>query len=80
MNSDLIISYDLQIENAAKTLLLADTYNASPLKRNTLLFIGKHGGQVLATNEWDNVKPNAALLQELLPFNNCTFDKLYVYK
>ena len=60
------LSYDLQIENAAKTLLLADTYNASQLKRNTLLFIGKYGGQVLATKEWDDVKPNAALLQELL--------------
>ena len=60
------LSYDLQIENAAKMLLLADTCNASQLKRNTLLFIGKHGGQVLATKDWDDVKPNAALLQELL--------------
>ena len=60
------LSYDLQIENAAKTLLLADTYRASQLKQNTLLFIREYGGRVLATKDWEDVKTSADLLQELL--------------
>ena len=60
------LSYDLRIKNAAKILLLADTCSVSQLKRNILLFIGKHGGQVLATKGWEDVKKNAELLQDLL--------------
>ncbi len=60
------LSYDLQTENAAKILLLADTCSASQLKRNALLFTKMYGGRVLATKEWEEVKPNAELLQELL--------------
>ena len=35
------LSYNLQVDNAARFLVLADTYNAEQLKRNALLFIKK---------------------------------------
>lgn len=60
------LSFDLQIENAAKMLLLADACRAEQLKRNVLLFVAEHGDKVLATKEWDDVKQKAELLQELL--------------
>ena len=60
------LSYDLQIANAARFLLLADRYNAEQLKRNAVLFINKHGKRVQLTKEWKEVQENNDLLLELL--------------
>lgn len=60
------LSFDLQIDNAAKILQLADTCNARQLKRNTLLFINKHGDEVQLTEEWEGVKKSAELLHDLV--------------
>lgn len=59
------LSYDLQTDNATRILLLADACDAQQLKRNTLLFMGKHGSVRMAT-EWDEVKDNAELLHDLV--------------
>ena len=60
------LSFDLEIDTAAKTLILADACDAQQLKRNTVLFINKHGGEVQNTEEWKDVKENAALLHDLV--------------
>lgn len=60
------LSFDLQIDNAAKILQLANTCDAQQLKRNTLLFINKHGDEVQLTEEWEGVKESAELLHDLL--------------
>ena len=60
------LSYDLQIDNAARILLLADRYDAKQLKRNSVLFINKHGEEVQRTKEWEEVRKNNDLLHELL--------------
>ena len=59
------LSYDLQIDNAAKILLLAHKYGAKQLKQNALLYIGKHSS-IQQTAEWGKVKENAELLAELV--------------
>ena len=59
------LSYDLQIDNAARFLLLAHTYEAKRLKRNALLFIGKHGA-VQCTPEWESVKKNLDLMDQVV--------------
>ena len=59
------LSYDLQTDNATRILLLADACDAQQLKRNALLFMGKHGSVREAT-EWDKVKDNAELLHDLV--------------
>ncbi len=59
------LSYDLQINNAAKILLLAHTYGAKQLKQNALLYISKHSS-IQKTAEWEAVKENAELLAELV--------------
>ena len=59
------LSYDLQIDNAAKVLLQAHTYGAKQLKQNALLYIGKHSA-VQRTAEWGMVKEKAELLTELV--------------
>ena len=59
------LSYDLQINNAAKNLLLAQTYGAKQLKQNALLYISKHSA-IQQTAEWGKVKENAELLAELV--------------
>ena len=50
------LSYNLQVDNTARFLVLANTYNAEQLKRNALLFIKKHGYQIQYTKEWKEVK------------------------
>lgn len=60
------MSYGLQVENAAETLVLAHTYGADHLKRNALRFIIKHRGEVRETKEWENVHESCQLLEELL--------------
>ena len=60
------LSFDLQVDNAAEILLLADACSAQQLKRNTLLFISKHGDEVQQTEEWKDVKKNAELLSDLV--------------
>ena len=60
------LSYDLQIENAARFLLLADSHGAKQLRQNALQFIGQHV-EVLQTTEWkDAVSKNAELLADLV--------------
>ena len=59
------LSYDLQIGNAAKILLLADIHGADQLRRNALRFIGRHIG-VQETPEWEDVTKNCKLLEELV--------------
>jgi hypothetical protein len=60
------LSYDLQVENAAETLVLAHTYGADQLKKNALRFIIKHRGEVRETKEWEKVHESCQLLEELL--------------
>ena len=59
------LSYDLQISNAAKILVLADTLKAEQLKRNALLFINEHGDKVQSTGGWEDVKESKELLRDL---------------
>ena len=60
------LSYDLQIDNAARILLLADKCNANGLKNNSVLFINEHGEEVQGTKEWEEIKDSKELLHELL--------------
>ncbi len=60
------LSYDLQIDNAAKILILADTYKAEQLKRNALLFIEEHGDEVELTEDWEDVTKSIDLLRDLV--------------
>ena len=60
------LSYDLQIDNAARILLLADRCNANGLKKNSMLFINKHGTKVQSKKEWEEIKDSKELLHELL--------------
>ena len=59
------LSYDLQIDNAARIFLLADAYEAKQLKRNAMLFINEHRDKVPLTKEWEEVKKSAELLNYL---------------
>ena len=59
------LSYDLQVDNAASMLMLADACNANQLKRNALLFIKEHGKAVKRTKEWEDLKKHAELLHDL---------------
>ena len=60
------LSYDLQVDNAAQTLILANTYNATQLKRNALLFIEEHGDEVELTEDWEDVTKSIDLLRDLV--------------
>ena len=60
------LSYDLQVDNAAAILMLANACNAEQLKRNALLFINEHGDEVELTEEWEDVKTNVDLLHDLV--------------
>ena len=60
------LSYDLQIDNTARILLLADRYDAKQLKRNSVLFINEHGDKVRETEEWEEVKKSTCIDSELL--------------
>ena len=66
------LSYDLQIDNAARILLLADRYDAKQLKWNSLLFINEHGDEVRETEEWGEVKKSIELLTDLF---NAKYDR-----
>ena len=59
------LSYDLQISNVAKILVLADTFKAEQLKRNALLFINEHGHEVQSTDGWEDVNKSNELLRNL---------------
>ena len=60
------MSYGLQVENAAETLVLAHTYRADQLKKNALMFIIKHRNEVRETKDWEKVHDSRELLEELL--------------
>ena len=60
------LSNDLQISNAVRTLLLADTLKAKQLKRNALLFINECGHEVHSTEGWEDVIQNNELLRDLV--------------
>ena len=60
------LSYDIQVEDAARILLLADRCNAEGLKKNSVLFINAYGEKVQCTKEWEEVKESNALLHVLL--------------
>ncbi len=60
------LSYDLQIDNVARALILADACNAEKLKQNALLYISEHGDEVKRTEDWNDVKRNADLMDNLL--------------
>ena len=59
------LSYDLQVSNAARILVLADTLKAEQLKRNALLFINEHGHEVQSTDGWEEVNKSIELLRNL---------------
>ena len=60
------MSYGLQVENAAETLMLAHTFRANQLKKNALKFIIKHRSEVRETKEWEKVHTTCELLEDLL--------------
>ena len=60
------MSYGLQVDNAAETLVLAHTYRADQLKKNALKFIIKHRNEVRETKDWEKVHNTCELLEELL--------------
>ena len=60
------MSYGLQVENAAETLMLAHTFRADQLKKNALKFIIKHRNEVRETKEWEKVHTTCELLEDLL--------------
>ena len=60
------LSYDLEVDNAARVLILADVCNAEKLKQNALLYISEHGEEVKLTEDWNDVKKNADLMDNLL--------------
>ena len=60
------LSYSLQVENVARMLILADACNAEQLKRNALLYISVHGDRVKLTEEWEDLKKDANLMDNLL--------------
>lgn len=60
------LSYDLQVDNAAETLVLAQTHRAEELKKNALKYIVKHRHQVRDTKDWEKVHDRCELLEELL--------------
>lgn len=63
---ELQLSYDLEVENAAETLVLAHTYGADQLKKNALRFIVKYRNEVRKTKDWEKVHNTCELLEELL--------------
>lgn len=60
------LSYNLQVSNAPQTLLLAQTHNACQLKKNALKFIVEYIDKVRESKDWEMVKYNCELLDELL--------------
>lgn len=60
------LSYDLQVDNAARILLLADACNAEQLKRNALLYVNEHGDEVEHTKDWEEVQKSIDLLRDLI--------------
>ena len=60
------LSCNLQVSNAVQTLLLAQTYNAGQLKQNTLLFIAEYIDKVRESSDWESVKSNCNLMDELI--------------
>ena len=60
------LSYDLQVDNAARILVLADACKAEQLKRNALLYVNEHGDEVEHTKEWEDIKSSLDLLQDLI--------------
>lgn len=60
------LSYDLQVDNAARILLLANTCKAEQLKRNALLYVNEHGDEVERTKEWEDVQKSNNLLRSLI--------------
>lgn len=48
----------LSIENAAETLVLADRYSANKLKEIAIDFINCHAKDVIATEDWKNLRDN----------------------
>ena len=60
------LSYDLQVDNAARILVLADACNAEQLKRNVLLYVNEHGEEVEHTKEWEDVQKSNDILRDLV--------------
>ena len=60
------MSYGLEVENAAETLVLAHTYGADQLKKNALMYIVKHRDKVRETKDWEKVHNMCELLEDLL--------------
>ena len=60
------LSYDLQVDNAARILLLADACKAEQLKRNALLYVNEHGDEVKRTKKWEDVQNSIDLLRDLV--------------
>ena len=47
-------------------MILADVCNAEKLKQNALLYISENGEEVKQTEDWNDVKKNADLMDNLL--------------
>jgi speckle-type POZ protein len=55
----------IEVETAARLLLLADQHHAEQLKERCLEFIGEQPGEVMATEGWQLLGTQPNLLQEL---------------
>ncbi|KAL6953831.1 hypothetical protein U1Q18_046961 [Sarracenia purpurea var. burkii] len=60
-----ILSNNLSIDNAAKTLALADMHNANKLKTETMAYIVVKIKEVMDTEGWKIVESNLQLLIEV---------------
>jgi thiol-disulfide isomerase/thioredoxin len=60
------LSYDLEVDSVARVLILADACDAEKLKQNALLYISEHGDEVKKTEDWNDVKKNPDLMDNLL--------------
>ena len=61
------LTCDLSVGNSIDALLLGHMHNAPYLRKNTMLYIAKHGEKVMKLEGWDRVKENAELLN-VIPF------------
>ena len=61
-----ILSYNITVENSIDLLLCAQAHNAPKLRENVIQYIAKHGEEVTRSENWDKVKQQAELLDELI--------------
>jgi len=59
-------SINLTVDTVIDELLYADSYNLHSLKKATMAFIVKHGGQVMASDSYDRLDESPKLRKEVM--------------